>query len=243
MIGRKTTRRYVNLPTVIVCQYCQGAVHEEIEESYLNVFFMNLFRLSRHETLRCKSCQRVLSDSELTRLPKKQTIESKYDSGYVRKIQLERHPDKVVERKQHDYRNMRPQTDNDELLAETIIAIMAWTAQVDERIELWEDQNYQYIKREYATYGARLDILEDIIAGENLEEGQKILLQKFSNCQDAFPSSTLNFILSQSISVTKGQLFLDIKVEECFKQLLLMAGYGELQLDSSLASFRTSWAN
>ena len=243
MIGRKTTRRYVNLSTVIVCQYCQGNVHREIVESHLHLYFIKVFRLSKHETLRCKSCQRVLSDSELTRLPKKRTIESKYDSGYTQKIHIERHPDKIVERKHHDYRNMRPTTDDDQLLSETIIAIMVWAAQVDERIDLWEDQNYQYIKREYAAYSARLDILEDIIEGEKLEEGQKILLQKFSSCKDAFPSSTLNFILSQSISVTKGQLFLDVKVEDCFKQLLRMADYGELQLDSSLANFRSTWAN
>jgi phage FluMu protein Com len=241
MIFTRHNKQTRDISPFYVCQYCDGNIRRETRTSYVYLLFIRLFRTAKEDNLRCKSCDRVLSKAEIKHVPVEEKRITKEDNGLVKQERLNRYPDKTIVNISYDSKNAIPHTYYPELLSSTIIGIMECIAKLDNEIVLEQMDNYHYVKDEYSDYEREIEEVAKQIRENDVETGQQYILDQYKKCKVKLGNDEIQFILNQAFSVTKEQLFLDMEVEDFFKRLLMVDGYGELRLESVILSYRSKW--
>ncbi len=240
MISRKRNRIRKTLPSYVICKYCEGKVIEEMEDTYIEFFFLELNK-KREYFLICEACSRYLYQYELKKLPREEYKERKYTDGSIKKEYIERSDHGMIKETVYETKNKLPQTGDPELLSMTIIGVMALMSKYDTSINIRNSQNYSYIKESYKEQELSMNTIENLILEKSEEEAKLAVVALFKKCIKKFNKSELNFMMSQSLGLTKDQLVLNYKVNDFIRMLLLEMGYGELELESNIFNFRTKW--
>ncbi|QXP60840.1 hypothetical protein [Olleya sp. HaHaR_3_96] len=175
-------------------------------------------------------------NTEETRSKEYQTIEVK-NKDYTKKIVVEQKHNKKITTTFTKY-NDNPNIEGNELLLfETIIAILVLMKKIQNNLDIDHLIN-EFVKTESKDYKPLSDVI-DFINQSDMEKSNIYINQKFQDCKKEYTSKAIKYIFTTVLSPTKTLFVLNIKIETLIKELLILADYGELGLDATIAQFRT----
>lgn len=161
------------------------------------------------------------------------TIENK---DYKKEVLIEKTGNKTYTRTITTYSNT-PSVKNKLLYTETIIAIVLLMKRLDDSLEI-----ETLVKQQITDSNVDPNSLSNIntfIAQHSIEECIKFIKEKFKECIVEYTENTIEFIITTCLGPTKNQFFLNCVIESLIKDLLVVAGYGELGLDTTIAQLKT----
>lgn len=127
------------------------------------------------------------------------------------------------------------------MLASTIIGIMAYLTRLDHSIELKDDPNYQYIRVHYASLASALAEVIDGIQEMAPDRAREYVIDLYRRCESEFNIKEMQFILTQTLALTRHQAFLITDIEDFYKELLFISGHGELGIEEKISDYRVKW--